>query len=1088
MAWSRFKQSTPVHIALLYAVMGGLWILFSDRLLDLLMTDHHLLMRIQTVKGWIFVGFSALLLYGLVNQGMRALRASEQHLRQSYSDLEATHEELAATHEELVAAEEELKGQFEEIQAREAYFRSIYEGVSSGIIVQERSGQVPWRLQANDSACRLLNLERKLVFGDRQDGEAPSHYRVDGNSLLWPELREHLTQEESLHRYQDIEVLGEKEKPNRWLLAYSDAVFNAQLEQEEVVTTLIDRTEERRLESYAAILKEIDQGVLTQIPLAKIQQDLCQQLVIRLGFPLVWVGAKEEDGSVAVRAQAGTEEIIKQTVRWDDSRQGQGAVGRTIRSGVPHAYTLEGNPYFTAWADFFAEHKIRSVAAFPLLKQGEVFGVLVLYSDVADFFEPKRMAFFEHFSLQLALAFSHAQNREHLERFRILAEQANEAILFIGSDGRIKDVNQAATTLYGYTYQELLNLNVRDLRVPEARPEVASLLAKAEGGLHFESLHLTKGGQVFPVEVSSKGAVLSEQPLILGIIRDITERKRAEEEIWLAKERAQVTLDSIGDAVLTTDVQGRIEYLNPVAEELTGWKQAEVQGDPLEKAFRIVSESSGETAVNPVLRCLKEGGIVGLANHTVLIHRDGERIAIEDSAAPILDRRGTIIGVVLVFHDVSEKRSLMRQLHHQAHHDALTGLPNRLLFNEHLSQALAQAKWKQGKLAVLFLDLDRFKLINDTMGHNSGDLLLKRVTERLRQGLREGDTIGRQGGDEFLLLLPNLNQEEDAAVVAEKILRLFTVPFYLNENTVFMTPSIGISLYPTDGVDLETLVKQADTAMYHAKEQGRNNYQFFTEELNARVHERLAVENQLRRALERREFLFHYQPQVDLTTGEIIGLETLIRWQSPERGLVFPGTFIPIAEETDLIVPIGELVIRNACIQNQIWQQKGYPSRRIAVNISTRQFRQLQFIERVAAILAECGLAPWWLELEITESIAMENGEASINQLRRLKELGVRIAIDDFGTGFSSLNYLRRLPIDVLKIDQSFVRDIGSDRNGEAVIAGIIQLAKKLQLEVIAEGVETEEQMAFLKAEHCDGMQGFLFSKPLPLAEVEELL
>ncbi len=1078
MAWNRPKLSAPLHIALLYAVLGGLWILFSDRFLDMLITDHHLLMRIQTVKGWIFVGFSALLLYGLINRRMRALRVSEQNLRRSYSDLEVAHEEL-------VAAEEELKGQFEEIQAREAYFRGIYEGISSGIVIQERSGRL---IQANDAACRLLNLERQDIGAGQQEGALRSQYRVGGKQVLWPVLKGHLTQAEGVPRYQDIEVLGQDEKPYRWLLAYSDGVFNARAEQEEVVTTLIDRTEEKRIESYASILKEIDQKVMGQVPLAHIQQGLCEQLVACLGFPLVWVGAKEEDGSVSVRAQAGTEEIMTQIVRWDDSRHGQGAVGRTIRSGLPHAYSVEENPHLTAWDDFFAGHGIRSVAALPLLQQGEVFGVLVLYAGAPDFFQPKQMAFLEHFSLQLALAFSHTQNRERLERFRILAEQANEAILFIGSDGRIKDVNQAATTLYGYTYQELLNLNVRDLCVPEVRAEVASLLPKAKEGLHFEFLHLTKDGRVFPVEVSSKGAILSDQPLILGIIRDITERKRAEEEIWLAKERAQVTLDSIGDAVLTTDIQGRIEYLNPVAEELTGWKQTEVQGEPLEKAFRIVSDVSGETALNPVLRCLQEGGIVGLANHTVLIRRDGERIAIEDSAAPIRNRDGAIIGVVLVFHDVSEKRNLMRQLHHQAHHDALTGLPNRLLFNEHLSRALAQAKYRQGKLAVLFLDLDRFKLINDTMGHNSGDLLLKKVAKLLRRGLREGDIIGRQGGDEFLLLLPELEQERDAAVVAKKILRLLSVPYYLEGNTVFMTPSIGISLYPTDGEDMETLIKQADTAMYHAKEQGRNNYQFFREELNARVHERLAIENQLRQALERMEFLFHYQPQVDLASGAIIGLEALIRWQSPERGLVFPGIFIPIAEETDLIVPIGERALRNACIQSRLWQEKGYPARRIAVNISARQFRQPQFMETVAGILEESGLAPEWLELEITESIAMEDGDVSVAQLRKLKELGVRIAIDDFGTGFSSLNYLRRLPIDVLKIDQSFVRDIGSDRNGEAVIVGIIQLAKKLQLEVIAEGVETEEQMAFLKAEHCDGMQGFLFSRPLPLAEVERLL
>lgn len=679
------------------------------------------------------------------------------------------------------------------------------------------------------------------------------------------------------------------------------------------------------------------------------------------------------------------------------------------------------------------------------------------------------------------------EEREQLVRYRLLAEDSMEIILFIRPNGQILDANEAAVKRYGYTHEELIHRSIQNLRLPEDQLEMADLLQKALGGIRLECLHVCKDGSVFPVEVSTKGAIYNGHQIIISITRDITERKNAEATVWLEKERAQVTLASIGDAVITTDVFGNVEYLNPIAEALTGWTNAEAAGLPLEKVFRIVNEETSQPVESPIVRCLKEGRIVGLANHTVLINRKGHTIAIEDSAAPIRDRNKTVIGGVLVFHDVSDKRRLMKELAHQVHHDALTGLPNRLLFNEHLNQALAQARRKRGKLAVMFLDLDRFKLINDTMGHSLGDQLLNVVAERIRETLREGDTLARQGGDEFLILLPEIFHEQEAVSVSERILGVFAQPLMLDGNEIYMSTSIGISLYPTDGGDLETLLKQADTAMYYAKEQGRNNYQFFTAGLNIKVNDRLSIENSLRKGLERGEFVLHYQPQVDLESGLIVGLEALIRWNAADRGIVSPVEFIPIAEETGLIVPIGEWVLRTACAQNMAWQEQGYPLLRMAVNISARQFREPNFIKLVAGILQEIGMDPQWLELEITESIAMENGEASVAMLSSFKELGIRISIDDFGTGFSSLNYLRRMPIDTLKIDQSFIRDISTGENGEEVVTAIIQLAKNLRLKVIAEGVETNTQWSFLKNKQCNEMQGFLYSKAVTSEEMEKL-
>jgi diguanylate cyclase (GGDEF)-like protein/PAS domain S-box-containing protein len=679
------------------------------------------------------------------------------------------------------------------------------------------------------------------------------------------------------------------------------------------------------------------------------------------------------------------------------------------------------------------------------------------------------------------------KDREHLERYRLLAEDVQDLIIFISPDGQIFDANEAAVKRYGYTREELTHMPVQNLRLPKDQLTVPHFLQKAPHGVQFELQHVCKDGSVFPIEISAKGATSNGKPIIVSIMRDITIRKNAEAAVRLEKERAQVTLQSIGDAVITTDVRANVEYLNPVAESLTGWTNSEAIGQPLEKVFHIVNEETGQTVESPIVRCLQEGRIVGLASHTVLINRTGSTIAIEDSAAPIRDRTEAVIGGVLVFHDVSYKRNLMKELVHQAHHDALTGLPNRLHFNEFLNQALARAKRKRGILAVMFLDLDRFKLINDTMGHNLGDLLLKDVAERIRQTLREEDTIARQGGDEFLVLLPEIRDEQEVVSVAERILGVFTQPILLDDNEIYMSTSIGISLYPNDGSEMETLVKQADTAMYYAKEQGKNNYQFFTAGLNIKANQRLSTENSLRKALTRGEFILHYQPQVDVESGCIVGLEALIRWNSAEQGIVPPFSFIPVAEETGLIVPIGEWVLRTACAQNKAWQEQGYPHLRMSVNISARQFREPKFIKLVAGILKETGLDPQWLELEITESIAMENGDASVEMLSSFKNLGVRISIDDFGTGFSSLNYLRRMPIDTLKIDQSFIQDISTGENGEEVVTAIIQLAKNLRLKVIAEGVETNTQRSFLKDKQCDEMQGFLFSKAVTSEEVEEL-
>jgi diguanylate cyclase (GGDEF)-like protein len=452
----------------------------------------------------------------------------------------------------------------------------------------------------------------------------------------------------------------------------------------------------------------------------------------------------------------------------------------------------------------------------------------------------------------------------------------------------------------------------------------------------------------------------------------------------------------------------------------------------------------------------------------------------------------TVMGVGMIACLLEDEREAAElatvEIEHLAYHDALTGLPNRPLFIDRLIVSLAQASRANNRLAVFFLDLDRFKDINDSLGHSTGDQLLKEVAERIRRCIREGDTVARMGGDEFTLLIPQIDNVEDAAKIAQKIIETLKIPFFINERELFVTTSVGISIFPNDGADPETLVRNADTAMYRAKDQGRDNYQLYAPAMNARALERLALENMLRKALSQKELVLFYQPLVDVETRVISGVEALIRWRHPELGLLSPAHFISVAEMSGLIVPIGEWVLLTACKQAKAWHRKLDQKIKVSVNLSARQFQQPDLTNQVRRALEDSGLDPASLELEITESNAMQNAENTIYTLRELKNLGVRIAMDDFGTGYSSLNYLKRFPIDTLKLDQSFVREVVTDPTDAAIVSAVINMSHSLKLSVVAEGVETEEQFEFLRKEGCDKIQGFLYSAPLAAEALERYL
>jgi diguanylate cyclase (GGDEF)-like protein/PAS domain S-box-containing protein len=576
--------------------------------------------------------------------------------------------------------------------------------------------------------------------------------------------------------------------------------------------------------------------------------------------------------------------------------------------------------------------------------------------------------------------------------------------------------------------------------------------------------------------------------LLPKTVCSMIERAANSEALFEEKERAQVTLNSIGDAVMSADISGQVTYLNTVAESLTGWSQQEAAGHPLEEVFRIIDGATREEVRNPMTLAIRENKTMGLTPNCILVRRDGGESPIEDSAAPIHDRHGRVTGAVMVFHDVSAVRATTLRMSYLAQHDGLTDLPNRILFNDRLAEAMSLAHRYRRKLVVLFLDVDRFKHINDSLGHAIGDRLLQSIAQRLLGCVRASDTVSRQGGDEFVILLSEVTHAQDATVCADKILEALRSPHRIDEHDLHVTASIGIVTYPDDGTDSESLIKNADFAMYHAKENGRDNCQFFKQDLNVRALERHSLESGLHRALEREELMLHYQPKVNLETGEIVGVEALIRWLHPDLGLVPPAEFIPIAEECGLIVPIGRWVLRQACHQAQAWQDIGLAPIRIGVNISAVELRAKDFIADISVILAETGLEANYLELELTETYLMQDSTSTLAVLRDLKQIGIKLALDDFGTGYSSLSHLKRFPIDTLKIDQSFVRNIVTNSDDASIVCAVISMGKNLHMRVVAEGVETRAQLAFLKNHSCPFGQGYYFSQPLTGRECSNLL
>jgi diguanylate cyclase (GGDEF)-like protein/PAS domain S-box-containing protein len=673
---------------------------------------------------------------------------------------------------------------------------------------------------------------------------------------------------------------------------------------------------------------------------------------------------------------------------------------------------------------------------------------------------------------------------------RLLREMLQEQEPHSAELKHVEYMSEAETHLA----ENVVDMILLDLGLPDAQGLAAVRRAHAAAprvplvvltGLDDEVLAtqaLQEGAQDYLI----KGQI--ETRGLLRALRYAVERKFMEEALFVEKERAQVTLNCIGEAVACTDIAGNITFLNLVAEKMTGWSREDAADRPMAEVFRILDAGSREIIISPMEGAVAQDRTLHLPANCILVRKDGFETPIEDCVAPIHDRQGQATGAVIVFRDVSAARAMALQMAHSAEHDFLTGLPNRMLLNDRVSQAIVLAPRHSKKVAVLFLDLDGFKHINDSLGHPIGDKLLQSIARRLVDCVRSSDTVSRQGGDEFVVLLSEVEQSEDAALTARRMLQSVAEAHSIERHDLHVTTSIGVSVFPDDGLDAETLIKNADTAMYQAKENGRQSYQFFKPAMNVRAVERQSIEESLRRALERQEFSLRYQPRVSLTTGKITGAEALIRWTHPSRGPVPPAKFIPVAEDCGMILPIGKWVLREACQQARAWQDAGLPLTTMAVNISAMEFRNQSFLEGLFLVLEETGLDPKFLELELTESVLMKHAGSTQSMLKTLRDRGVQLAVDDFGTGYSSLSYLRKFHIDALKIDQSFVRQIATGPDETSIVTAVISMGRSLKLRVVAEGVETQEELAFLQTHQCDEAQGYYFSRPVLPRQFAKLL
>ncbi len=663
---------------------------------------------------------------------------------------------------------------------------------------------------------------------------------------------------------------------------------------------------------------------------------------------------------------------------------------------------------------------------------------------------------------------------------RSLFEQNADGVFYVDLNGLFVNVNKAGCELTGYEPEELIGQPFLPFFVDEYKEYTVERFLATKNGepQRFETAFQQKSGTVTDIVVTSFPTVISCEVVgVYAIVKDVTHQKTVERSLIESESRYRRLVEFIPEAFAVW-VQGRITYINQAGLSLLGAQSSDqVLG---KHVFEIIRPDYHKLVEQRMT--VKPEGEINPLTEMHLVRLDGE-IRDIDVVSIHMNYMGES-ALFAMYRDVTETKAAIAQINHMAYHDELTGLPNRRLLESRLSEAIHRSKLHGHRTALVYVDLDRFKWVNDTLSHEMGDLLLTLVSQRLLSSVHDQDMVARLGGDEFVIIMEQVQDTAQITDTVQTIIERLGLPFQLGDNEMRLSCSIGITIYPDDGPDGETLMKNADAALYRVKEMGKNGYSFFTADLQEKLARKMRLEFGLRRALEQNEFILYYQPQVDANTREMIGVEALIRWEHPELGRISPADFIPVAEETGLIIPIGDWVLREACRQNKRWQDEGFRPIKVGVNLSANQFKQSDLVDKIKLALKETGLDPHYLDLEITESIAMQDVETVIAKLCELRELGVHISIDDFGTGYSSMAYLKRFPIHTIKVAQQFVRDLTTDPDDKVIVASVVAMAKSMKLDVLAEGVETPEQLEFLRQLTCDHIQGYVFSRPLPAVDV----
>jgi diguanylate cyclase (GGDEF)-like protein/PAS domain S-box-containing protein len=870
--------------------------------------------------------------------------------------------------------------------------------------------------------------------------------------------------------------MAEQKQPSFQIVTESDAAkaaADAELQRLRAEIEARNRQETAIAELGQAALTGVDPYILLGQSCALVELTLavehCRALEITAG------------GDVILRASIGSNSTF---VHCDHDAEENEALALYVEAaGVPVTFTNLAEETRFRCSHLRDFHGVKSGVGVEIPTASGVFGVFLAYSNEQRQFEEYEIAFLNSTANLVGEAVERARTEQALRRsesrLKQLIVSTLEAVVSIDRAGNVIEWNPQAEATFGLKARATVGRPFP----PDLMPALLDAIASGLPQRRIESVARRATGEEFPIEITIDPVGWGEEQTFTAFIRDISERKRAQLELEQREQRFRALVEKSWSGVALLDAELAFSYIGSSTQRLLGYTEMEL----MHTSFLGYVHPRDRLAAREVFAQLAATSNREAQAELRFQHKNGTWVWLEAFAQNLL-HDPSVGAIVVNYRDITQRKATEKQLEYQAYYDALTGLPNRLLFRDRVLTAMNQAKRHRRGIAVMYLDLDHFKLVNDGLGHSVGDALLSEVAARLQGSIRASDTISRLGGDEFTILINDTSSTEAVFGVARKLLQSLGKPFRVDGHELFVSASIGISLFPTDGEDVETLLKSADSAMYRAKELGRNQAQLFTASMNERYVRRLALEQSLHHALEREELDVHYQPIYDRWRRNVVAFEALLRWRFPLRGIVEPVEFIHLAEETGLIVPMGEWVIRRACRQLRQWHDAGLSDLRICVNISAPQLQQTNFIDLILGAIRDNALPPNALQLEITETVAVQNIDLTMQLLRDLKEQGVSIAIDDFGTGQSSLAYLKRFPIDTIKIDQAFVRDVTVDDSAAAIVSYVINLAHTLGLEVVAEGVETEAQYSFLRLNACDRLQGYLFSRPLPADEAYEFI